>query len=208
MLILTRKNGQSIHIGDDITVTVKEIRGNQIRIGVEAPANVKIFRDEIYSQITQQNKIASSPGDASIDSLAQVTGGEAILLSEGVLIFEKGLIGLENCKEFQLVTAEGPFFWLQCKDKVDCRFLVLPLPDTCTTYEDKITPSFEAIDYKVKDEVGIFLIVSVEDVIEKSSVNEIAPLFVNFRSAKAVQLLLDDDSLKLKKSITKALITS
>ena len=47
MLVLSRKQGQSIRIGDDIVVTLVQVRRNQVRIGVEAPAHVPIYREEI-----------------------------------------------------------------------------------------------------------------------------------------------------------------
>ncbi|MFU1923870.1 carbon storage regulator CsrA, partial [Klebsiella pneumoniae] len=51
MLILTRRPGETLHIGDDITVTVVENRGGQIRLGITAPDDVAIHRSEIYQQI-------------------------------------------------------------------------------------------------------------------------------------------------------------
>ncbi|MFN8105201.1 MAG: carbon storage regulator CsrA [Acidimicrobiia bacterium] len=51
MLVLTRKPNQSINIGDDIVVTVLEVRGDQVRLGIEAPRHVGVQREEIYVQI-------------------------------------------------------------------------------------------------------------------------------------------------------------
>ncbi len=51
MLLLTRRPGETIHIGDDITVTVLGIKGNQIRIGVNAPQDVEVHREEIYRRV-------------------------------------------------------------------------------------------------------------------------------------------------------------
>jgi carbon storage regulator len=48
MLILTRKVGEMIRIGDAVTVRVLEVRGSQVRLGVDAPADVRIFREEVY----------------------------------------------------------------------------------------------------------------------------------------------------------------
>ncbi|MGO2307074.1 MAG: carbon storage regulator CsrA [Providencia sp.] len=59
MLILTRKYGESLTIGDDITVTILGIKGNQVRIGVIAPKNVPVHREEIYKRILEQNASAS-----------------------------------------------------------------------------------------------------------------------------------------------------
>lgn len=54
MLILTRRVGESLIIGDEINVTVLSIRGNQVRIGVNAPKNVTVHREEIYERIKHE----------------------------------------------------------------------------------------------------------------------------------------------------------
>ena len=54
MLTLTRKVGESIRIGDDIEIIVKEIRRNQVRIGIVAPRDVAIYREEVYEAISVQ----------------------------------------------------------------------------------------------------------------------------------------------------------
>lgn len=58
MLVLTRKPGQSVYIGDDVKITLMEIRGNQVRVGVDAPSDVRIYREEIYLQIAEENQAA------------------------------------------------------------------------------------------------------------------------------------------------------
>jgi len=56
MLVLTRKVGQSIVIGDEIEVVVLEVRGEQVRIGIRAPKNVSVHRKEVYDQIAGEAK--------------------------------------------------------------------------------------------------------------------------------------------------------
>jgi len=59
LLILTRRIGGGLIIGDDIRVVVLEVRGKQIRLGVEAPLEIVVFRDEIFQRLNQENHLAS-----------------------------------------------------------------------------------------------------------------------------------------------------
>ena len=56
MLILTRRVGETLMIGDDVTVTVLGVKGNQVRIGVNAPKDVSVHREEIYERIKNEQK--------------------------------------------------------------------------------------------------------------------------------------------------------
>lgn len=60
MLILSRKINEKIIIGNEISVTIIEIRGDQVKIGVEAPKTVKVFRQEVYDAIQNENKAAAT----------------------------------------------------------------------------------------------------------------------------------------------------
>jgi carbon storage regulator len=59
MLVLTRKNGESIKIGDDIEITIISAKNDQVKIGIKAPKNIEVFRKEIYDQILEENQKAS-----------------------------------------------------------------------------------------------------------------------------------------------------
>ncbi len=56
MLILTRNIGQSIKIGDDVSITVLGVQGNQVRIGIDAPREVSVHREEIYNRIESEKE--------------------------------------------------------------------------------------------------------------------------------------------------------
>ena len=69
MLVLTRKAGEGILIGDNIKVTVIEVKGSGIRIGIDAPLDKKIYRQEVYDRICQENKEATKWNITDLNAL-------------------------------------------------------------------------------------------------------------------------------------------
>ena len=58
MLILTRRAGQSLYVGDNIRVTVLGIQGKQVKIGLELPEDMTVYRDEVYQRVMEENRMA------------------------------------------------------------------------------------------------------------------------------------------------------
>ena len=81
MLVLTRKLGEKILIGDDIVVTVLDVRGDSVRIGIDAPRGVKIQRDEVVRAVTEANMAASQVDDNAEDRIKKSLGILAALQS-------------------------------------------------------------------------------------------------------------------------------
>lgn len=69
MLVLTRKSGEGVWIGDDIRVQVIEVRDGQVKIGIKAPEDKGIYRDELYERIRRLNIQASRSKSEDVDSL-------------------------------------------------------------------------------------------------------------------------------------------
>lgn len=71
MLILSRKVDEKIQIGNDILIQVISVSGDQVKIGVDAPKNVKVFRQEVFDDIQRQNKEAAA-GSVTLEALANL----------------------------------------------------------------------------------------------------------------------------------------
>lgn len=67
MLVLTRRANQSIMIGNDVIITVLEVRGDQVRIGIRAPREVQVHREEVYAEIQRANREAALSPDVPVD---------------------------------------------------------------------------------------------------------------------------------------------
>ena len=78
MLILTRRVGESVVIGEDVTVTVLGVKGNQVRIGINAPKHVAVHREEIFERIKNGRGPGPGPGDGAATTTDQPTPRETL----------------------------------------------------------------------------------------------------------------------------------
>lgn len=72
MLVLSRKLDESIIIGDDVVVTIVDIRGEQVKIGITAPKHVSIHRKEVYEAIQEENRAAAVPQTHDLQQLSKI----------------------------------------------------------------------------------------------------------------------------------------
>jgi carbon storage regulator len=70
MLVITRKPGERICLGDDVTITVLDVAGSTVRIGIEAPAEVRVYRHEIWAAVQAENRAAA---EASVEDMPSRT---------------------------------------------------------------------------------------------------------------------------------------
>lgn len=74
MLVLTRKVGEGIAIGDDVKIVVMQIKGKQVRLGIKASASTAVHREEIYQKIHDENRAAASPRQESVNEAGDILG--------------------------------------------------------------------------------------------------------------------------------------
>ncbi|GAA3335681.1 hypothetical protein GCM10020358_04920 [Amorphoplanes nipponensis] len=72
MLVLTRRAGESVMIGDDVVVTVLEARGDVVRIGINAPRSVQVHREEVYQELQAANREAASPNEDAVRAVTEM----------------------------------------------------------------------------------------------------------------------------------------
>ena len=70
MLILTRKLGENIRIGDKIKITILDVKGGQVKLGIDAPPHIAVHREEIYERIREENRRASGVSPETIKEVA------------------------------------------------------------------------------------------------------------------------------------------
>jgi flagellar assembly factor FliW len=152
VLILTRKIGESILVGDNIRLVVLEIRGRQIRLGIEAPADIVVLREEIAQRLTDENLRAASfnypevqqavnaltlkvahclalrpsrPESPNITLESQALG-QVTVSTDRIITFASGLPGFPEARRFALINdhLQPPFYYLQCVDNPSLAFVV------------------------------------------------------------------------------------
>lgn len=74
MLVLTRKVGEGIAIGDDVKIVVMQIKGKQVRLGIKASSSTAVHREEIYQKIQDENRAASQPNPAALGQVGDLLG--------------------------------------------------------------------------------------------------------------------------------------
>jgi carbon storage regulator len=72
MLVLTRRAGESVMIGDNVTITVLEARGDVIRLGIQAPRDVQVHREEVYRELQAANREAASPTEDAVQAVSKM----------------------------------------------------------------------------------------------------------------------------------------
>ena len=72
MLVLTRRPGESVMVGDDVVITVLDVRGDVVRLGIKAPRSIQVHREEVYQELQRANRESASPSDVAVRALSKL----------------------------------------------------------------------------------------------------------------------------------------
>jgi len=209
MLLLRRRVGESIVIGDGVRITVTEVRGGTVRIAIDAPAEMPVHRAELLESLGPENERAllrrsmTPPGFAHAPegALRPVKGGSAPIvtdapgLSEPTITFPSGILGLSGHTEFLLYDIDESSRMLIAKEDPLLRLLL-----TDPTLVDPSYPLERAVSRFPfgEEEVAVASVVTRHADGSGTTVNLAAPLLISMSSRKAVQVILDDERLSLR----------
>ena len=76
MLVLTRRPGVSVMVGDDVVITVLEVRGDVVRLGIRAPRSVPVHREEVFLELRAANQEAASSSEDAVQALSRLIGSD------------------------------------------------------------------------------------------------------------------------------------
>ncbi len=211
MLILTRRIGEKIAIGDDIFIKIIDIQGKQVKMGIDAPKECVIHREEIYEKIRSENEgavLQENRKGKAVKEISRLTaqGNETIEFEgqrvppDSVLHFHEGLIGFTHLTRYIIADLaedpHGPFKWLQSLDDKDYSFLVTDPRFLQFDYHVQIAKEdVEDIKLKPESDDDIVLIILNYDNSGSLYANLRAPLLINKAEMLGKQIILDDTSL-------------
>lgn len=201
MLILTRKAGESLYIGDDIRLTVLGTQGKQIKLGITLPDDMTVYREEIYSMVADENMSARQTKAEKLQETItrtfelQTRLGVQNIAEDKIIFFPKGLIGYEDEQRFTLIHfgKESPFYMLQSLKTADLGLIVIDPYIFLEDYSVKISEGEQkVIEVKSSKDLFVFVTVTVPyGKPELTAMNLAGPIFINYEKRIALQVPQD-----------------
>jgi flagellar assembly factor FliW len=222
VLILTRRIGEGVVIGDDIRVVVLEARGKQFRLGIEAPTDVVVLRDEIFQRLGKENLLASAFLLSDLQALRQKLNGRIktrfvlpeaspqaprktvesdrlgrqLVPEDQIDTFCQGLMGFNGYQQFVLLARPEttPFFLLQCMDNPE---LALVLADPASLTPDfrlnRINSIMEELQAHSLDDLQVFVPLTIPPGLpEAATANLVTPIIINPSRRLGKQVVLEN----------------
>jgi flagellar assembly factor FliW len=221
VLILTRKVGESIIIGDNIRVAVLEVRGRQIRLGIDAPPDVVVLREEIAQRLAHENLRAASfiyqevqqgvkpferepvmgltlplprPGSSALVIESKALG-QVMVPEEHVITFPGGLPGFPQERRYALIGSrlKAPFYFFQCLDNPAVAFVVADPAGLFSDYRPKKSPvDLQELQAQRPEDLQVLVILTFPPNRPREiTANLLSPLLINPGQRLGKQLVID-----------------
>jgi carbon storage regulator len=194
VLTLTRKSGERIAIGTSIEVTVVEVSGGRVRIGIKAPRELAVHRGEVVDRIEQENRRAMAERDAR-------TGRDA------AIAFPEGLYGMATHRAFVLCELGNACAARALVSESDStvQLLVVDASEVWPGYEELAAVGKAKADAGLDDEeVALAAVVTAPADGTAATVNLLAPILVGLRSRRGCQVILEGSDFGVRHALESA----
>lgn len=224
MLILTRRIGEGLTIGEDSRVVVIEVRGKQVRLGIEAPGEIVVLRDEIFQRLSQENQLASSfelqdlPGfNQSVNSRIKWVAPPAELPGQGrpmaidsgkfgtlqfgenhVISFKHGILGFCDYHRYILLSRPetAPLSVLQCVDHPELAFLVANPSNLMNGFNlARLNSTLQELGARSPEDLQLFVTFTIPPGRPtEATANLVSPIIINPRTQLGKQVVLENNN--------------
>jgi flagellar assembly factor FliW len=221
VLILTRKIGESIIIGDNIRVVVLEVRGRQIRLGIDAPADIVVLREEIAQRLADENQRAANSDYQDLQQAVKafeikVVGdfglpppradtptitfesralGRVRVPENHLITFPSGLAGFPAERRYALLIDHliSPFYCLHCVDNPSVAFLVVDPTTLVPDYSPKNgAGTLKELDAQSPEDLQVLVTLTIPSGRpQEMTANLMSPLLINPKLGLGKQVVID-----------------
>lgn len=219
-MILTRKIGEGLTIGDHIRVVVLEVRGKQVRLGIEAPLDLVVLRDEILQRVAQENLLAAAsqyrdleklvssgaivktvdlgldaPGPDPSLAIATRDFGKVTVHEKQIFTFPMGITGFAEYQRYVLLEypKAQPFFCLQCLDRQDLAFAVTAPDNLIAGYQvGGVTGALRELEAAGLEDLLVLTMVAIPPGQPREiTANLMGPVLINRRNRRGKQIVTE-----------------
>jgi len=231
LLILTRKVGEGVIIGDGVRVVVLAVRGRQVRLGIEAPMGVVVLRHEIFERLIQENREAAVFAFSDLQALQQLVGrdfpaagplppspphvprlrldrsklGDIEVPEDRIIFFPQGLLGFAEFQRYALLDPAdtAPFLLLQSLEHPDVALLVAEPSRLGAPFEmGRLHSALQELEAKTPEDLQVFVPVTIPPGRPtETTANLVSPILINPGLRLGRQVVLETPDFTRKHSL-------
>jgi flagellar assembly factor FliW len=231
LLILTRRIGEGVIIGDDVRVVVLEVRGKQVRLGIEAPHEVVVLRDEIFQRLNQENLQASGFHLPDLQEFKRQVNGRVKWLTPPVepplqgpplaldsaklgplqfaenqiITFDHGILGFNDYHRYLLLSRPetAPLSLLQCVDQPELAFLVADPSNLVNGLNlGRLKSTLHELEARTPEDLRVLVTFTIPPGRPaEATANLVSPILINPRAQLGKQVVLENQNYSHKQPI-------